>query len=504
LSSLPAGERVPQGERWNGIPAQPAGDTDPAPSVAEGRVVSPAVHGVLMILVRLLAEYVHLVPLLVVFGVWSGVAGVTAPDVVAWIFAPTLHASLVVPLAAVIILSAPVGLLLDALLCRIPGRVPTGTIHRWSSAYLKVWLKTGIVDRAGTWLSGTLFWPVWLRLAGMRVGRGCEISTIIDVVPEHLSIGDECFFADGIYPGGPVMHQNTVRLARTRFGNNTFLGNHVVVPAGQELASDILLGVCTVADDTQITPGSSWFGQPPFLLPRREVVEMDRSLTHDPGFLRYANRALWEVLRFALPVVPLAALLGWFAWVGATGYDAPSVVLLMGHIPSATTSILIALCLAVLCLKWILLGRVRPAQHPLWSCWCSRWDFLYVAWGVWARRILSTLEGTLLLPWYLRAMGSRIGKGTVLGSGFAQVVDPDMIEIADHATFNGLFQAHSFEDRVLKIDRVQVQSGATVAAGAVLLYGCEIGTASRVASHSVVMKRERLLPGADHEGCPTR
>jgi len=29
----------------------------------------------------------------------------------------------------------------------------------------------------------------------MRVGRSCEISTIIDVVAPHVSIGDESFFA---------------------------------------------------------------------------------------------------------------------------------------------------------------------------------------------------------------------------------------------------------------------------------------------------------------------
>ena len=51
---------------------------------------------------------------------------------------------------------------------------------------------------ASDWLSGTLFWPMWLRAAGMRVGPDCEISTIIDVVPELVEIGPECFFADGI------------------------------------------------------------------------------------------------------------------------------------------------------------------------------------------------------------------------------------------------------------------------------------------------------------------
>lgn len=34
------------------------------------------------------------------------------------------------------------------------------------------------------------------------------------------------------------------------------------------------------------------------------------------------------------------------------------------------------LCLLVLTLKRALLGRVRPGQHALWSCWSSRWATL--------------------------------------------------------------------------------------------------------------------------------
>jgi non-ribosomal peptide synthetase-like protein len=160
------------------------------------------------------------------------------------------------------------------------------------------------------------------------------------------------------------------------------------------------------------------------------------------------------------------------------------------------------LCILVLVLKWILLGRVRPGRHPLWSCWCSRWDFLYVAWQFHARRVLSTLEGTLFLPWYLRAMGARIGRRVVLGGGFAQVVDPDMLHLEDGATVAGLFQAHSFEDRVLKIDRVRVRPGASAGAGAVLFYGCDVGGRTRVAPQSVVMKGETLLPNQGYAGCP--
>jgi non-ribosomal peptide synthetase-like protein len=338
----------------------------------------------------------------------------------------------------------------------------------------------------------------------MRIGPGCEISSVIDVVPELVEIGPETFFADGIYLGGPRVHRSTVTLAAVRCETNTFLGNHVVIPAGQRLPADILLGICTVSDDTQVRRGTSWFGHPPFELPRREVVECDRRFTHDPPLIRYVNRVLWEVVRFGLPITPLLVLLGWIkvlAWAEAA-LSWP--LFLLAAIPGATLAAGAVLCLVVLAVKWALLGRVRPGQHPLWSCWCSRWDFLYVAWEIYARGALSSLEGTLLISWYLRAMGAKIGRRVVLGGGFAQVVDPDMLELEDEATVSAMFQAHTFEDRVLKIDRVKIRRRATVRSGVVLLYGADIGAGTHVAAHSVVMKQERLLPGRRYTGCPTR
>src|SRR5207244_11357449 len=96
-----------------------------------------------------------------------------------------------------------------------------------------------------------------------------------------------------------------------------------------------------------------------------------------------------------------------------------------------------------------------------------------------------------------------LGRRVVLGSGFAHVVDPDMLEFEDGATVTCLFQAHTFEDRVLKIDRVTIRRQATVGNSAVLLYGADIGVRTYVTPHSVVMKRERLLPGHSYAGCPT-
>jgi non-ribosomal peptide synthetase-like protein len=505
LSFLTTGSTLTRGEKWEGVPAVPVGRTPEKPALPPGqRELSPALHGVLILAGKMLVGAFLVLPLVVLGIVLAAVYGVDAERAVNWVMHPSFSSGGVVLGLTLIVLAVPLALVSECLLLRLLGRVPEGVIGRWSPAYVRVWLKTGVVESANSWLSGTLMWRVWLRGAGMKIGRNSEVGTIIDTVPEMVEIGSETFFADGVYLAGPCIHQGTVLLAVSRLGDSDFLGNHAVVPPGQTIPDGVLLGVCTVANDKLTRPGSSWFGHPPFELPKREIVEADRSVTHDPSWPRYINRLCWELLRFTLPVVPVLLLLGWFVLLGLAEEELSLPVLMFVVVPLLDLAFLVVLCLIVLALKWLLLGRVKPGTHPLWSCWCSRWDFHYVVWELYARAPLSLLEGTLLLNWYLRAMGVKIGKNVVLGSGFAHVVDPDMLTFADGATVNALFQAHTFEDRVLKIDYVMIGYLATVGNASVLLYGADVGSGTRVVAQSVVMKRERLQPDQVYAGCPTR
>ncbi|HEX4857893.1 MAG TPA: amino acid adenylation domain-containing protein, partial [Usitatibacteraceae bacterium] len=287
MSWLAPGMRIGRGERWDGIPAHPAGPAPlPPPLPACTTSLSPFAHGLRLGMAR--AAIVLLIALpaeLLAVGTCLAL-DISAADFGRWLAWPAsgwMPWAIGLGLAA---LAVPATLLFEAVLMRALGRVPTGAIDRWGSGYIRVWLKAEILESAGRWLSGTLLWPVWLRAAGMQVRQGCEISTIIDVIPEHVAIGEESFFADGIYLGGPQIHRGVVTLAPTRLGRNTFLGNHVVIPAGQTLPDAVLLGVCTVAQPSMNRPATGWFGVPPFELPRREVVSIDRRLTHDPSAIR--------------------------------------------------------------------------------------------------------------------------------------------------------------------------------------------------------------------------
>ena len=490
LSWLNDGERIPAGERWDGVPATKAGMTVAPSKFIRGRGIDPLVHGFMMIASRLALGVIASIP-------WMFLA---------WFVFPKWDLAQAPIVAVAIIIASPLcvvaALASQALSLRLLGRTQPGCINRWSIQYISIWAKSQAVESAGRWLSGTLFWPAWLRLAGMKIGKGCEISTIIDVVPDIVTIGDTCFFADGIYFASPRVDRNVVFIGETSIGDNTFIGNHAVISAGFAYSRDFFVGVSTVANASIAQPDTAWFGHPPMQLPRRDVVVADRNLTHEPGFIRYTNRLFWESLRFALPIFPLMIGILWWTILNNSAESFSTLVTVFVVAPIATLGVALTMTTTIILLKWILLGRVRPGQHALWSCWCSRWDFLFVAWGFYARGTLDRLDGTIFLTWFLRLIGVGIGKRVVLGRGFTQVVDPDMLSFGDDATVDCNFQAHSFEDRILKIDLVRVGPGATLGHHAVLFYGSEIGAGALVTAHSVIMKNERIEADSVYSGCP--
>ena len=505
LSMLPTGGHLPAGERWDGVPATPAGTVDaPLVPAAGERRWSPVSYSLRLVALHWLLGLVVALPgwglLLGAVFAWQ----VTSASVLSWLYRPSTSVATVLIIVALVLVVLPISLLWAGLLSRWLPRVEARAVWRWGPRFLWAWQKVALLEGAGLWLSGTMLWPLWLRLAGMRVGSGCEISTIMDTVPELVRVAPDCFFADGIYLGGARVDRGVADFAPTTLSSNTFLGNHAVVPGGCQLPGDILLGVCTVARPELVRPGSSWFGHPCFELPRREVVTCDRALTHDPSWYRWWTRLVWELGRFALPIPPLLLLGLWFKTLLHLSPGAHWSLLAFAVAPAYVVATLAALAALTLLAKWVMLGRVRPGQHPLWSCWCSRWDFLYVLWAFYARAIVAALEGTLLLGWWLRAMGSRVGRRVVLGGGFAQVVDPDMLRFDDGATVACMFQAHTFEDRVLKIGPLRLGAASTGGSAALLFYGADVGEGARVGEHSVVMKHEHLLAGGYYVGAPTR
>jgi non-ribosomal peptide synthetase-like protein len=153
--------------------------------------------------------------------------------------------------------------------------------------------------------------------------------------------------------------------------------------------------------------------------------------------------------------------------------------------------------------KWVLVGRLRPGNHPLWSSLVWRNEladnFVEVVAAPWFARPAS---GTWVLNVWLRAMGARIGRGVWCETYWLPEVD--LIDLRDGATVNQgcVVQTHLFHDRMLSMDTVTLHSGSTLGPNSVVLPAAALGRHATVGPVSLVMRGEVVPDGTRWIGNP--
>ena len=150
----------------------------------------------------------------------------------------------------------------------------------------------------------------------------------------------------------------------------------------------------------------------------------------------------------------------------------------------------VAVGIAVLA-KWVLVGRWKTSEHPLWSSlvWRSELADAFVE-SVAVPWLLRHVPGTALLNMYFRSMGTNVGKGVWCETYW--LPEHDLITLGDGATVNrgSVVQTHLFHDRVLSMDDVHFGPGATMGPNSVILPAATLGRHATVGPGSLVMRGE--------------
>jgi len=187
------------------------------------------------------------------------------------------------------------------------------------------------------------------------------------------------------------------------------------------------------------------------------------------------------------------ALLGSHLGLVAMIVMAPLVLLAGGVCATAITIVL----------KWLVIGRYRPGQHPLWSWFVWRDELINSAQEQLAgRMLLDNAFGTPLMSLYLRLLGARIGRGVWVET--LAVTEYEMIELADGVVVNrgACLMTHLFHDRLLRIGPTSMRAGSTLGPSSAVLPDTVVGAGTTVAAHSVVMRGEELPVGTRWHGAP--
>ncbi|MER6474517.1 Pls/PosA family non-ribosomal peptide synthetase [Streptomyces collinus] len=471
--------RVPTGQRWAGAPAAKLGKAKrnrPEERPPRGRRwrVMYGVSGLVLSGLPLLAG----VPALLVLGL-SVAPGDGLAEALGHAALALVPATLAFGAAYALLILVAVRLLSVGLRA---GTHPTHGRTGWQA-----WTVTQLMDRSRETLFplyAGLVTPVWLRLLGMRVGRGAEVSTVL-ALPSLTTVGDGAFLADDTLTAPYELGGGWMRIGRAEIGRRAFLGNSGMTGPGRSVPDGGLVGVLS-ATPKKAKKGTSYLGLPPVKLPR-SASDGDHSRTYAPAArLRWA-RGLVEACRI-VPVLCSAALAGLtVAALCALGVWAP---LLSGPVLLAAGAVAAAVSVAA---KWLLVGRHRAGEHPLWSSF------------VWRNELADTFVEVLAVPWlagavpgtpvltaWLRALGAQVGRGVWVESYW--LPETDLVTLADASTVNRgcVLQTHLFHDRILRTDTVVLREGATLGPGGIVLPGSTIGARTTLGPASLVMAAESV------------
>ena len=380
------------------------------------------------------------------------------------------------------------------------------SIH--SLFYLQKWtvsLMTEITLETLTSLFATIYMRTWYRMMGAKIGRDSEISTNLAGRYDLVEIGEKCFIADEVILGDEDIRHGMMILRKVRTGSRVFVGNDGVVPPGSDLPDGVLIGIKSKPPaNAALRAGDTWFGSPPIQLPVRQRFDGGGAgWTYTPPWWKKFFRAVFEAVHISLPTMLFITFATWAIESFAPLVFAGKYWQFLGVFLLDSVLISVVMTLIVIGVKWATMGRYQPVTKPMWSFWAMRTEAVAVMyWGLAGKVLLEHLCGTPFLPWVLRLLGSKFGRGVYMN--MTDITEFDCVQVDDFAVLNSLscLQTHLYEDRVMKVGRVHIGQGVTVGAGSTVLYDTFVGDYAELGPLTVVMKGENIPADSRWEGSP--
>lgn len=509
LSALADGMQVPASRIWSGSPAIDIGAFDyaaqmPRPIASDVRLFGESVFFIMGVLATATLFFLPIFPSMVLIDlIDESYPWLQHGDIPFLLFKYFL---LAFPATALLIIGTAI--ISAALRWAVLMQLKAGCWPVHSNIYCRRWLVNQIQESSLNILHGvyaTVYAPYWYRLLGAKVGRDAEISTAQGVVPDLLTLGDESFIADGVMLGDESIEGGWMRTQATVISNRCFVGNGAYIPDGTILPENVLIGVLSRAPNNELMRnGETWLGSPSINLPAREQsAGFSESLTFHPSFLRRLGRGLIEALRIVTPhavviAVGYTVVLNAMPFAGAGRWSMVSL-----HLISAGLLYGVGGFVLIAVLKWLFIFRYNKRSQPMWTSfvWTSE-GITNLYEGLVVPNFMRYLRGTPWLPIAFNLLGSKIGRGVYLDT--TDITEFDCVSIGDYSELNALVspQTHLFEDRIMKIDHVNIGKRVYIGPRSTVLYSAFIADNVQLGPLTLVMKGECIPANTHWCGCP--
>jgi len=502
LSLLPNGKKIPAYEYWAGSPAAYIGKTEASIEALEKHKALPFVLYLFLQLGAIL--FVSTLPMLFTIGLTLG------------FYHAYLHLGLISCLLAVIPVAAlsTIGFCLLTALIKwmLLGKTKEEEFSIYSVRYIKQWIVDSFLHMvlAGSKsIYATIYTSTWLRLMGARIGATAEISTVNEISPDLLELGDKSFLADFVTIQSAEVRNGIKRLRKIKIGDRTFIGNSALLCGGAHIGNDNLIGVLSTPPKNN-TPdrfhGTSWLGSPCMFLPKRqESQKFPDKYTFAPSLGLYCIRGLIEFFKITLPIAIPSALTILFYYLVYAHVVEYGILGTLLYAFLITIPMLLSLPLITYLFKIVLIGKYTPCNKPLWSVYVWKDEFINsLCESMVYPLFVSLFTGTPFIAWFFRLMGTKIGKRVYMAT--TEITEFDLVTVGDNVSLNQtcVLQTHLFEDRVMKMSYLKIEDNCIVGTLSVVLYDTLMEEGSYIDALSLVMKGESIPGKTKWAGSPAQ
>lgn len=204
------------------------------------------------------------------------------------------------------------------------------------------------------------------------------------------------------------------------------------------------------------------------------------------------------LLQYAVGTLQLLAVVLCYSWV-TKQYSIISRESQLAFLALFLSLPIISLLITV-AMKWLLLGRVKPGEYPLWGWFYFRW------WLVQKLQknlfLAKYLVGSPLAIIYYRLLGAKIGKNCHLGT--MQIATHDLLSIGDNTSINTDSRLYGYvvEDGWLKIGTITIGNNCYIGSRAVVGLNTIIEDNAVLDEMSMLPAQGYIAQGAYYSGSP--
>jgi non-ribosomal peptide synthetase-like protein len=165
------------------------------------------------------------------------------------------------------------------------------------------------------------------------------------------------------------------------------------------------------------------------------------------------------------------------------------------------TGSFITVCTFPILVKWVLIGRWTPREIPVWSLAYVR--FWIVKTLIWSNPLALLFAGTPIYPFYLRALGAKIGRGAAIFSRSVPVCT-DLLTIGAGTVIGkqSSFLCYRAHDGRIQTGAVTLGKGVLVGEKTVLEINSSMGDGAQLGHTSALHSGQAVPTGQRWHGSP--